>query len=284
MYQTESLPFNVPILIDYTALVQYDISSVTKLSPLFLDSYFSTTAHDSRNGVITRHHLENPITMPESLKTIFQNNKIENWKFSVADIRKLGGSNGNARKIGLRHLSSENHAIYEQKFGMIDGCSLNITFGKTESFDSPFENLNTKSDTEIEQLLPQYEYGINNFIFDSILDDLNLSENVKTIGDFLQAVIKTQFLLIKYSTSFKATDTDVWGEGLGRFPKACVGPNNIIRLPRHPNLENLLNEHRNRYIYGKEETRKMIALLVKHYKKQMLDIIRDDNTDLDFID
>ena len=159
--------FGTPYQITIQECQSYNISVVTHLSPFFPDSYFSTTYNGVNTMVITRYPLENPNTTFESLKTIFQNYKPE-WKFSVADIRKLGGGVGKTRQIGLRHLSSEDAAIYEQKMGMQYGCSLNITFGKTEDSYSSFENLNTKSDAEIEELLPQYEDGINYFIFNSI--------------------------------------------------------------------------------------------------------------------
>lgn len=143
--------------------------------------------------------------------------------FCNLDIIKIGN-----RILGLRHLSSADRADHEAKHGMIQGCSLNISFGETERGNqNPYHQLHTKAEHEIKDLLFAYEFGIETFIKNSLNEDTNYSFKTR---DLIETIGKTHFLVLEYKLGTLIADSHAWGNGHGRFPKMNVAAEKISVL------------------------------------------------------
>ncbi len=191
--------------------------------------------------------------------------------FTPGDIVKIGGT-----LIGLRHVSSEEHAAREAAFGMVNGCSLNISFCEGSGFQSSkFHNLHQKIERgeDCTELVAQYESAITNFIIDSLEMDL---EEVTFSTDMLSCLEKARFLIVK-TTHYFASDTHYASYGgLGRFPKETLPKDDIVRL-RTLNKEDLSLSIRPHPIErGDESYTDLLYFIADQYRGELLRFIRED--------
>lgn len=249
-----------------------NISMLTRLSehPFYRDSFFRLKFNQEGKFEVTRCRLDPPSSSDaEPMERIVARLMPEDCHFRVADIRAIG-----ERRLGLRHVSSHEIANGESERGVIQGCSLNISFCGAEygSGQNAFYQFHEYSDEAIERRLPQYESGIDDFINASIWShDLTIPQDNATLQRILDSAKKTAFLVLNYDL-FSPCDSSSWGKGLGRFPKANVSAENVTLL-RTLDVENwdIDEVSRKQYAFQFEN---VMSLLVAHYRKSLLDQIR----------
>ena len=240
---------------DIISVVQSDMETTERHSP-------SATQHDE--SFLDRLRVT---TLPSS-------------HFIVSDIQTIGN-----RILGLRHVSSPEHAQYESTNGMLNGCSLNLSFNecehKMDDCEKDFIDLHTKIEfqdpQEIQRRITKYEDAINNFVEQSIHMDLqNPCQPVvgMKIGTFLETINKVRFLVIHYPPYEQPTDCCSYG-GLGRIPKTYVQAENISPLiPLAYNFCQLLYDNRDEIIESIEVAKEVYRIFTDHYRQSLLNHIR----------
>lgn len=270
------LEFGVKTLVSSEQIQPLGISRYTNLSVShYKDSYFKYSYDSYQHGcshyLIERLRL-NPAPSPvnETVEALIQRLKPVDTEFKISDIRKIGD-----RSLGLRHVSNHEVAEREKTYGVFDGCSLNISFGASDSTtcSNKFEGLHNLSDEEIEQKLPEYEEGITAFLNESIRKDLCCpSDNGATFQNVLDSVNKTAFMVLEYGCC-SPTDCNIWGNGLGRFPKARVRPENISLVQFVDSQKwDITSQDRLQYAYAIDS---IIDFLIAHHKHHILKTIRE---------
>ena len=191
--------------------------------------------------------------------------------FTPSDIVKIGNT-----LVGLRHVSSEDHAAFEAARGMRDGSSLNISFCGSDGFKSPmFHNLHERVERgeDCTELLAHYERAITNFIIDSLEMDLS---DVSSSTDLLACLDKARFLIVK-TNQYGATDTsyESYG-GLGRFRKESVEKDDIVRLRTLSKEDLPISIRPHPITRGDESYNDLLHFLAGHYRAELLRYIRED--------
>lgn len=141
------------------------------------------------------------------------------------------------RRIGLRHVTGNLLAEQEGKEGFKMGCSLNINPCLSDHLQTTFEKFSQ------EERCRQLEQRIKGFIHNSLIYDIGQKydparppmpaialggSRVRDIAKFLEC---SRFCIVSYSEYRGPTDFSGWGEGLGRFPKHDVSPEDIHYIP-----------------------------------------------------
>ncbi|KPK32825.1 MAG: hypothetical protein AMS24_03060 [Chlamydiae bacterium SM23_39] len=264
-----NITFDTPVFLTNKEVLSLKINKYTNRSelPCYKGSYFECKFLELDITEIIRRH-------SVCSKDTFDLNS-EDFHFCVEDINRIG-----QKSLGLRHVSSFKNACYEAINGMKDGCSLNISFKKSEGpyNKNRFEDLHKKSKEEIKEQLPEYEKGIINFITNSMKMDLNKkikrldypsSDRLNEVIDIIKNILKkTHFLLLNYKTRAVVTDTGLWSNGLGRVPKRSLEGKNITML-NIPNIEK--NMISNDMLCNSDELFNFLAL---NYMKSLLKTMR----------
>lgn len=153
----------------------------------------------------------------------------ESWEsdkhFQLADIEKLA-----KRRLGLRHVSSDNQVWDEWAHGVKYGCSFNLTFQRSEhDYERGFETLPPEiANPDIPEYvklegIKQYEEAVNGHIGESLGYDLTrfpLILGRTTVGQICDFIYETRFTVIEYNYGMP-TDFSQY-RGLGRFPKTHI--------------------------------------------------------------
>jgi hypothetical protein len=122
--------------------------------------------------------------------------------------------------LGLRHVSSLKQAKHEQLNGVEFGCSLNLSFGTSETEREPkFKNLHLQikrtTPKKRNELIKSYEQALINFIVQSIFIDLSYeAPEGQRVADLVREIAqKTHFMVISYENFYSSTDSsyDIYG-------------------------------------------------------------------------
>lgn len=191
--------------------------------------------------------------------------------FTPDDILRIGPT-----LIGYRHVSTEEHAQDNAQNGFRHGCSLNLSFCKSESQrdQAKFKDLDLRLQRgeDCHALIKEYEVAITDFIRGSIYMDHE--GPTLTYGDFFATLDKTRFMIVKTGW-LNAADVDGYG-GLGRLPKENVGPQNITLLRRVGKRELGLNFEANRRFSCPAEELALANYIASHYRRELLRYLRED--------
>lgn len=150
----------------------------------------------------------------------------EKFTFSATPdlIEKISSLN-----LGLRHVTGIEKALQETVNGFNQGCSLNLNSLKS-TLITPNPNVSQKL------LSPAgFDRKVKSFIYKSLVFDLCNSNQLELINpgqtllkNLAKVVEIAQFCLVNYSNTYQTpTDFDMWGYGLGRYPKSNIDASKI---------------------------------------------------------
>ena len=118
--------------------------------------------------------------------------------FSMLNLERIATAT-----FGLRHVTTKNEAFREKLYGMQQGCSLNISFGRAECMlygsnseedcQDPYKNFyqrleQNKNPADVKKQISIYYKSISRFVKSSIEMDLNEGQVLNTLSDLIERV------------------------------------------------------------------------------------------------
>lgn len=150
-------------------------------------------------------------------KPPYRGHKFEELHFTAQDITFLC-----TQHFGLRHVTGRDRALREEGQGFRMGCSLSLSPQEAQFKGS-------------EPIVTQFERGVDRFIRrNCFLEDLwesgPIDSTTARITDIAQIIERGCYSIIDYGDSQLPCDHELWGKGLGRYPKTNIHRSQIERL------------------------------------------------------
>ena len=207
--------------------------------------------------------------------------------FRIDDIQRMAN-----KAIGLRHVSSEEAATHELSNGVAFGCSFNLTFKQSEHGDIGFSRLPEElADPALSQeakskTLTKYEAAVDGHIMQSLVMDLGprIDLGRTTVGEVIDGLSQTYFLMIDYSNDYRPTDFSQYGN-LGRFPKRSIKPERIKHM-LSPNwlAPDIVKMDRSKILMTTVESDRLFNKIIEATRVKLLELVRSSSFDNDFAD
>lgn len=157
----------------------------------------------------------------------------EELHFTVEDINNLGKC-----CLGLRHVSTSEEAQREAENGFNNGCSLNISPQISQLTGLGGREWSSITVQEQDEYVQCFEKGIDRFIKNCLTYDIIngnaplIQLKITKMKDVAQFVNTCRFSIVEYPNDYlnAVRDFDLWGNGLGRYPKFSIAGKNITPL------------------------------------------------------
>ena len=201
--------------------------------------------------------------------------------FSLADVKFLAKN-----ALGLRHVSSRQQALSEGVFGFHNGCSLALVPQK-DPVHTPWNAMYKNRKIEFtDEDVGDFECQVDGFIKQCLVYDANneVPGAIIQLGhsqyqDLVQLLDICCFSMLDYKDNRPfIEDFELWGNGLGRFPKQNLNGDKINALPYlNRTVLGILNQFPDKILQTKEEVEAIYNNMINAYRTEIIQAVRELN-------